>query len=341
MTEPIEGTALDEGFDGAFIQNRGGHLLDEVVERFEGSARLARLANGLHHPHPDISDGSQAKPYVITHSAESGNRLVHIGRENLDSHAPTFVEVDSRLVFLITHTGQERGHIFGWIVSFEVGRPVGNHSVRSGVGLIERVIRERDQDLPERPNGVIRKAVRAHTLSERFKLNIELFLLLFPHRTAEQIGLSQCVAGEFLGYFHDLFLIHNQSVGLAEDLLESRSKLRVQGGDVLLTIFSQCVVGVGISSHGSRAIQRQDRRNILEALRLQETQQTPHRPTIELEDTQSVSPAQQGIGGFVIERKLLQGGTVPSVELDVVQSVVNDGEVSKRQEIHFDQSERL
>ena len=129
-------------------------------------------------------------------------------------------------------------------MGFQVSRPVGQHAVGGGVGLVERVVRKRHQDVPESLNRVVRIAIGAHSRLERFKLNIELFFFLFSHRSAQQVGRRQGVAREFLGNFHHLLLVHNQAVGFPQNRLEGLCQLGVKRRNGLLAVFSKRVVGV-------------------------------------------------------------------------------------------------
>ena len=63
--------------------------------------------------------------------------------------------------------------------------------------------------------------------SERDVLLVEDLLLLLAHRPAQQVGAAERVAGELLGDRHDLLLVDDQAVGLAEDLGQRLGQLGV------------------------------------------------------------------------------------------------------------------
>src|SRR6185437_90984 len=90
-------------------------------------------------------------------------------------------------------------------------RPVGDDSVCGGVCAVERVVREREEDVPEGLDRGLRVAVVLHPLGEAGILLVEDLLLLLAHRAAEQVRLAQGVTGELLGDRHDLFLVDDQA----------------------------------------------------------------------------------------------------------------------------------
>ena len=130
--------------------------------------------------------------------------------------------------------------------------------------------------------------------------------------------MCERVASKLLGDLHHLFLVHDEPVGSPENFLERFRQFGVQRGDVLLTVFSQGIVRVGISAHRSWSIQRQNRRDILKGVGFEQAQQAPHRTTIELENPQGVATTHQFIGRAVVQREVFQDGPVSTVKLDVV-----------------------
>ena len=102
----------------------------------------------------------------------------------------------------------------------QVRSPVRYQTVRSRVRLVERVVRERQQNIPERLNSALRVAVRNHAVVEGSVLLIQLRLLLLTHRTAQQVCLTQSVVRDLLGNRHNLLLIHDQAVGGVQNVLQ-------------------------------------------------------------------------------------------------------------------------
>ena len=102
----------------------------------------------------------------------------------------------------------------------QVGRPVRHQAVCGGVRLVERVVREGQQNIPEGLHGALGVAVRNHAVVEGGVLLIQLRLLLLTHRTAQQVCLTQSVVRDLLSNRHNLLLIHNKAVGGVQNILQ-------------------------------------------------------------------------------------------------------------------------
>src|SRR5699024_9702511 len=155
------------------------------------------------------------------------------------------------------------------------------------------------------------------------------------------VGLAKRVAGNLLGNRHDLFLIDDQAVSHAKNVLKWLGQLRVNRRNLLQPVFTQCVVVVRVCTHRSRTIQSQCRGNVFKVIGTHQLQQGAHRATVELEHTQGVSTCQELIRCFVIEIKTLKIEGEVSVQLDVLHRIRDHGEVPQSQEVHFDQAQRF
>ena len=207
--------------------------------------------------------------------------------------------------------------------------------------LVERVVRERQQNIPERLNSALRVAVRNHAVVEGSVLLIQLRLLLLTHRTAQQVCLTQSVVRDLLSNRHNLLLIHNKAVGGVQNILQRFFQLGVNRLDLLLTVLTQSVVGVRVRAHRARTVQRQHCRNVLELLGLHELEQRAHRAAIELEHAEGVTARQQTVRFRIVQRQGFQVQVDASVDLNVLHRIGDDGEVTQTQEVHFDQAQAL
>ena len=79
--------------------------------------------------------------------------------------------------------------------------------------LVERVAGERGKHVPHRLDGRVRVAAFLAALLEGDELLVEDLLLLLAHRPAEQVRLSQRVAGQDLRGALHLLLVDDQAVG--------------------------------------------------------------------------------------------------------------------------------
>ena len=113
--------------------------------------------------------------------------------------------------------------------------------------------------------------------------------------------------------------------------------------DLLLLVLAQGVVGVAVRTHRAGPVERADRGDVLEVVRLHQPQQRPHRAAVELEHAERVTAAEQLEGRAVVQAlgQLVQVQRDAAAGLDVLDRVVHDRQVAQAQEVHLDQAERL
>ena len=292
----VERAGLHQRLDHPLVADERGHLAHEVVEVEVAALLRARRHDRRHHVGADVADRGEPEPDVGADGGERRLRLVDVGRQHLDLHPATLVEVDRHLVLVVLHRGEERRHVLRRVVRLEVGGPVRDEAVRRGVGLVEGVVGERHQGVPQRLDRAVGVAVGLHPLGEGDVLGVEHLLLLLAHRPAQQVGLSEAVARELAGRLHDLLLVDDQAVGLAEDLGQRLRELGVDRRDVLLAVLAERVVGVAVDAHRPGPVERQHRGDVLEAVGLHQPQQAAHRAAVELEDPERVAGAEQRVG---------------------------------------------
>ena len=109
----------------------------------------------------------------------------------------------------------------------------------------------------------------------------------------------------------------------------------------LAAILAVGVLIVGIGAHRTRPVEGDEGGDVVERGRLHRTQQRPHRPTVQLEDAEGVTPPEQCVRLGIIEREVFQDDGLSAVGQDVAEAVVQDREVSQTQEVHLQQAETL
>src|SRR3954468_13768004 len=85
-TGRVEGTALDERLDRLLVDATAVDALAEIPDRDDRPARLARLDDGVDSRGADVLYGVEPEADVAFHDHEVVTRLVHVGRQHLDSH---------------------------------------------------------------------------------------------------------------------------------------------------------------------------------------------------------------------------------------------------------------
>ena len=128
----------------------------------------------------DVADRGQPEPDVGADRGEVGDGLVDVRRQHLDAHPAALVEVDRHLVLVVLHRRQDRGHVLRRVVRLEVGRPVRHQPVRRRVRLVERVVGERHQHVPQRLDRPLREPVRLHALGEGDVLGVQHLRFFLP-----------------------------------------------------------------------------------------------------------------------------------------------------------------
>ena len=220
MTQVVESARLNERLDGALIAHLQRHLLQEVVEGLVTALLLAGGNHALNHVRAHVTNRTHTEANIIADRGKRQGGLVHVRGEHGNAHGAALVQVQCELVLVIAHTGQQSSHVLLREVRLQVRSPVRYQTVRSRVRLVERVVRERQQNIPERLNSALRVAVRNHAVVEGSVLLIQLRLLLLTHRTAQQVCLTQSVVRDLLGNRHNLLLIHDQAVGGVQNVLQ-------------------------------------------------------------------------------------------------------------------------
>ena len=165
-------------------------------------------------------------------------------------------QVDSGLVFLIRHRGQKRGHVLRREVGLQVRGPEGYQSVACGVGLVKRIRRERLNGAPQRIDRALGVTIGEHALAELLIFLGQYFWFLLTHGFTEAICFTSGVVRKFLRNTHDLLLIHDQAVSLAEDFFQCFFQLWVNRRNFLAPILTVRVVPVRVHTHRSWTIQR-------------------------------------------------------------------------------------
>ena len=210
--ERVERAGLDQRLDRALVGDVDGNLRrgSRGTTSKDASARAATI--GVDDVRADVAHGAEPEADVLADGGEVADGLADIRREHLDAHAAALVEVHRELVLGVAHAREEGGHVLGGVVRLQVRGPVRDQPVRGGVRLVEGVVGERLEHLPQRVLRRRRVAVRGHAREEVLLLLVELGLLLLAHRAPQDVGLAEREAGELLRGRHHLLLIDDQAV---------------------------------------------------------------------------------------------------------------------------------
>jgi hypothetical protein len=132
----------------------------------------------------------------------------------------------------------------------QIGRLVGDDGIGGGVRLVEAVVGELGEQVEDEIRLRLGDAALGRALDEDAALLFHLGADLLAHGAAQQVGLSERVAGQFLGDLHHLFLVDDDALRLLDQMVD----LRMDRGDLLLAMLAG-VVGreCSPSDRGDRA----------------------------------------------------------------------------------------
>ena len=130
--------------------------------------------------------------------------------------------------------------------------------------------------------------------------------VLLAHGLAQQVGFAQGEAGQHVRNPHHLFLVGDHAVGLGENRLEL--------GQLVLDLGPALLAGDEVVHHAAaqraRAVQRVQRDQVVEPLRLGLAQDVAHAAALELEDAVGLPVLEDLVRLRIVERHAVD------VELD-------------------------
>ncbi len=90
VAERVKGSSLDQRLDYPLRAGLGADPGQEVLEGAE-ALLFPRLDDALNYVLSNVSYRAETKPDVVPHRSKGPNRLIHIRRQNLDSHLPALI----------------------------------------------------------------------------------------------------------------------------------------------------------------------------------------------------------------------------------------------------------
>ena len=257
-----------------------------------------------------------------------------VDRRRIDLDAePLGLGAEFRQLVGIAHVERHRRrHELDRIIGLHIGGLIGDQRVSRGVALVEAVFGEA---LEQVEDGVGLRLVRCRSLDaagdETLALRLHLLPDLLAHGAAQQVGFAERVAGEDLRRLHHLLLVDDD----AEGLLQHRLQL---GVDVVGRLQSMLARAIGRDvRHRTGTIERDQRDDVLEAVRLHVEQRAAHARAFQLEHADGFGARQQAVGLLVVER---DGGEidVDAAALDQRHRGLQHGERLEAEEVELHQA---
>ncbi len=161
--------------------------------------------------------------------------------------------------------------------------------------------------------------------------------VLLAHGLSEDVSLAQREAAEFPCDTHHLFLVRNDAVGLAQDRLELRQ--------FVLDLDLPALAGDEIIHHAAPqrawSIQRVQRDQVFDGLRLRLPQNVPHPAALELEDAVGLRILKDLIGLRIVQRQRGDVEIDSRGAFDLLNGVEDERERAQAQEVHLQQTDAL
>ena len=160
--------------------------------------------------------------------------------------------------------------------------------------LVESVAGELLHQIEDVRGLLLRHAALDRAVHEDGALLRHLLGLFLAHRATQQVGAAERVAGQHLRDLHDLLLVQDHAVGRLQNLLQAR--MQIVDGPVDLAVLAVDEVIDHARLQRARAEQRDERHDVLEAVRLQAPHEVLHAARLELEDRGRAAGLQQREG---------------------------------------------
>ena len=330
-TERIECTAFNETLQHALVRRAHVNARAEIQQRRECSALFTHCCKALDRRFTDVSHGGKTEANGRTIDAESRLARVDIGRQNLDAHAAAKLDVDADLVIRVHDAREHRCHELLRIMRLEVRRLPRHKRIRRAVRLVEAIVGEVRQKIEDLLCQRRIDAIFLRALHVGLTLRHQDFMLLLPHGAAQDIRLSEREVREHLHDLHDLLLIEND----AESLLQDRFQQRMQVRHLLLSMSACDEICHHAAAQRSWTIERDRRDEVLKAFRLQILDEVRHTRRFHLEYGSRITTAEHFGRLLIFERNLVDIDRHSAALLDMLQSIGNDRERAKTEEIHL------
>ncbi len=142
VAKGVQRADFDQAFQRTFAHCAQVGAAYKVIQASKGEvgARLEEEVNGAL---ADIFDGAQSEAnggtaFLIL-DGKVPARDVDVGRKNRHAHAARFGHVQGHLGRVVARDGEQRGHVFGRVMGFQVGSLDRQHTIIGAVRFVEAV----------------------------------------------------------------------------------------------------------------------------------------------------------------------------------------------------------
>ena len=333
-TQVVQRTALDQDFEHVLGDRLGFDSFGQVEDVAERSAGFPcgydrRDSGGSH-----ALDRGQSETDPAILDLKLDFRVVHAGGEHIELHPAAIVDVVGDPVGVFHFAGKQRRHELDGEVRLEIRSLVGDRPVGGRVRLVESVSSELFDHVEEFDclglGQVTGSGARDEFLTETLH-HVDLFL---ADRLDATVRTGKFDAADAVEDPHHLLLVDHHSVGLGEQFVDDRVHRRHR----LTTVLDVDVGHHHPALEWPRAVEGTGGDDVVETVGTHLGQQVTHAGTFELENALGFPSLEQRVGRLVVERQFdrVDLGTV--CRTDVLDGLVQDGEVAEPEEVHLQQA---
>ena len=257
--EPVERAGAGQHLQRALAEAAQVDAGGEVEEAVEAAAGGAGVGDQPHRLDADVLQRAEGVDDAALADAEGRLGAVDARRHHRDAEAVDLLLVGAELVGQVEVAVHHRGHELDRVVGLEPGGLVADHGVGGGVRLVEAVVGELVEQVPDLVGLGAADAVGLGALDEQRLLRVHLGLDLLAHRAAQEVGAAEGEARELAGDLHHLLLVDDDALGLVEDRVDRG----VQAVALLAAVLD--VAELRDVLHRAGAVERDQRDDVLDA----------------------------------------------------------------------------
>ena len=267
---------------------------------------------------------------VVTDIEEDAG-AVDRGRLDTDAEALRLPAKLGELVGIVEVEGHRPRQKLDRVIGLEIGRLECDERVGCSVALVEAVIGELGEEVEDLVGLALVQPTLDGALHEPLALGVHLRLDLLAHGAPQEVGIAERIAGKELCDLHHLFLVDDDAKRLLQDRFELR--MRIPGlRRVRVAPELACAIDRDIR-HRARAVERDERNQVLEAVGLHLDERLAHSGAFHLEHADGFATAQGLVGIRVVERQRGQ------VDLDAFAGDEIDGRAQHGQRLEAEKIE--
>ena len=318
---------------------RGIDAVAKIEDAFERTASLSFLGQSIADGFAAPFDRRETEENLAIVDSELSARGIDARLLDWDPHPLAVLKVLDQWIFAFEISvcdipGQQSSHEFHFEVGFEISGLVGDECVGCRVAFIKTVACKFQNLIPEVFGILFRQTQIDGPLEEFLLVGRDDRLLLLADRLDARVGFGQFDPTESVEDPHDLLLVNHHTVGFFEDFLKHRVQV---GGGFLFELDCDVLVDHPPFER-SWTVQGVGGDDVAKMVGFHTLEQIANTSAFQLKDPFGFPASEQFESLLVIERELHRIDMDASGLFDHLDGFREDCQVSKTQEVHFQQA---